>query len=356
MSKKKVKTIEISEDDDVAEQLFGGLDLVDKYCDVHRVYPLTFKGQKISGLLDRLQPPFDLMDIKDKFGGGVFKLNIKNAKNQFVRSGKVEIAGPPNLFDSEETEKPNHSIELAESKDDIIEGLRAEIEEMRDELSRFRKGDGSDDMDTYMKKLGTWAVLIRSMDNSKDFMQIIAKNQGDGINMFIKGLEAAQDLSGENTQGDIGNTILMALATALSGGNLGKLLGKIKPQAVESPPEAGGAKPALSFEPVPGKETLKPPQIEEEQDMSKGQGILGHMQLMDNVLGSIIEDIESNKPAEQLAKEVLLLTGAELSPWLKQFNDETVLAVMKKYVQDPSIIEKKKDYLIQVLNFIRNPG
>lgn len=359
VKKKKVTKVEIVDPEkDTVDQLFQGLDMGDLYCDVHRLYPLTLRGKKISGLLDRLQPPFDLMDIKEKFGGGVFKLNVKNAKNQFVRSGKVEIAGPPKSLsdEDEEPDKRGKGFELAETPDFDIEDQLADL---RSEVLDLKKLlDGSGDMDNWMKKVTGYAILIRSMDQSKEYLSLLMKLMMGKEDTLLDAIKLGQTLSGEGEKGSAWMDALgTILATALQGKNAGNLLEKFKTHLRTTSPETPPVKP--------GSNTISVPEIEKkveaEARMGLGNNVMKHLagfsQVFNQILDLLFENIQKNTPPEDLAKKIKLIAGPDLIPWIKEFPDEQIFKTMCDFVgadqEYLNVLNEKKDYVFEVLKLLK---
>lgn len=76
------------------------------YCELSRLTPEIHQGVTIKGYLEKLYPGHDLDYIRNRYGGGRFKLNKKDdATKQIMRTWTIDISGPPKI-PTDEKEPP----------------------------------------------------------------------------------------------------------------------------------------------------------------------------------------------------------------------------------------------------------
>lgn len=74
------------------------LDGESEYVDVIRIKPELYKGEPATGYCGRLEPGDRYFELKNKFGGGQYRLNVRDrSTGRLVTSGRVTVAGAPIL-------------------------------------------------------------------------------------------------------------------------------------------------------------------------------------------------------------------------------------------------------------------
>lgn len=87
--------------------------------ELHRVTPKTYQGQQTAGYLEDLQPGADLAYIKHTYGGGEYRISIRQVEEgTFKKHHKLVVAGLPKV----ETVKPE--VSEAEERNEEEDGER----------------------------------------------------------------------------------------------------------------------------------------------------------------------------------------------------------------------------------------
>jgi hypothetical protein len=154
---------------------------------VGRLYPKIYRGQSISGMIETLDEPISEDDIKERYGGGMYELRIKqqDSKGRFVYKAarRVRIAGAPKLEglipeEEEQRSRARESDSVSQYALRMVEGQAERAYRMAEaerKISRESKNDGATDL------LARELHLAREENSRKDAqMMELLERRGEG--------------------------------------------------------------------------------------------------------------------------------------------------------------------------------
>ena len=340
---KQVTVIETPEED--LTDFFAGIDFDDAKIEVTRVRPQRWAGQEIEGYLETfgIPPAISLQDIKEKYGGGVYRLNLKGGpKNRYKGSKTIRIAGSPILPESEEEdEEDDREIDDRDrpSVFQELQSVRAEIADMKKSLS------DKSDMRTFLQELTAYQAIIKGGSELKEFMPLLLRSQADVTKSLADGIRIGRDLSGDG--GESGGSWIEQLASgivsALSRQEAGGILGRL----VTGPGKQ-----------ITGKPVETEPEVTQITDQGQGdmngKDVLNFTKFWDQALSVLYNDLQDGKPAKDVAESILVVTGPAFTDWLQKFSDERIMSVIGSMV-DPGFVNEKKAQIQEVIKLLKEP-
>lgn len=324
MTKKKLR--EEPEEEEVQEyaDIFGPEK--GEFVELIRLEPQTDQqGRNISGFVTNFYDAAPTLElIKKRYGPGTYRINLKFQKNKHIKRTRTLNIAPdkPANFELGDFE------ELGDAPDDRLTKLELSIQELDQKIS----GKKDDDVDAWIKKITAYAMLIKSMDNSNMFLQMMQKAYSGNIDNLIQGMELGSGLKGEGRESNVWEKIASGIVSALSG--------VIPTEKLEEK----------------AQEMIKPVQISNQPSQEITMGMIEELGSMKKVLDMILGKIDEGTITATQIVDSLMMVSPSACERLKQANEETLLNTLGMlFPEDKELLEdpKTKDILHQVITILK---